>query len=260
MLDKLADILRLTGKRIAGLRDDAARNGVWMGAQLKTAADMEAHRTLSSALAQLEGGWPVISEEDTRFHTAERPDRYWLIDPIDGTASFADGFSGYVTQVALMQGGQPIAAAIFAPALGHMFLAEKGRGATLDGAPLNLRRQNGRLTLIDNYPEARGIAARLFDELKCTGYVESGSIALKVCRVADGTADLFVKDVAIRDWDVAAPALVLAEAGGFLTGIDGEPWTFGGAWEKNGLIAASDEQVWSSACKAIRQLGRASVQ
>lgn len=84
--------------------------------------------------------------------------------------------------------------------------------------------------------------------------MESGSIALKICRIADGSADLFVKDVAVRDWDVAAPSLVLTEAGGTFTGMDGAPWHFGGNWEKRGLIAASGKDGWAAAREELRRM------
>src|SRR3954466_12402195 len=104
-----------------------------------------------------------------------------------------------------MVGARPELAVIYAPAFGQVFGAVRGRGATLNGDTLNCAIPAGRRILIDNYPEPRGIAAEAFTGLKCTGYMESGSLALKVCRVADGSADIFIKDVVVRDWDMAAP-------------------------------------------------------
>ena len=74
-------------------------------------------------------------------------------------------------------------------------------------------------------------------------YVESGSLSLKICRVADGVADLFVKDVEIRDWDVAAPMLILFEAGGVISQVDGAQFDLYGDFEKNGLIVAKSEKL-----------------
>ena len=93
--------------------------------------------------------------------------------------------------------------------------------------------------LTDNYPEPRGIARRLVDGLPCTGYLESGSIGMKICRVAHGEADLFVKDVVLRDWDLAPGHLILSEAGGCMADLQGRPPAYVGSLEKRGGIVAA---------------------
>lgn len=245
MIDKLTEILREVGTALMDLRAAGPIRGDWVDAsQLKTDADLMAHRMICNALGELAPGVPVISEEDVAGQTIARPDRYWLIDPIDGTASFAGGFDGFVTQAALMHGKEPVQAVVVAPALDLVYQAERSAGASLDGIRLNLAEAApNRTILIDNYPEPRGTAAAAHAEMGMTGYVESGSIALKICRVADGTADLFFKDVILRDWDVAPGQLILAEAGGHLTGIDGAPFVFAGDWVKPGLIAATNRDL-----------------
>lgn len=241
MLDKLGAIVEEVGDGLLRWREGPIE-GAWEGTQLKTNADIEAHRDLSRALRGLLD-IPVVSEEDKASHVNERPERYWLIDPIDGTASLAGGFNGFVLQAALMQGDRPVLAAIRAPALGQSYLAENGAGAFLNGERLRVNPVLERTVLIDNYPEPRGVAAELVDQLPCSGYVESGSISLKICRIADGTADVFVKDVAVRDWDIAAPHLVLTEARGVLVGLDGKPYRFAGAVEKRGVIVARNSAL-----------------
>ncbi len=238
MIDQLNRILKKTGEGLLGWRDKPV-GGEWQGAQLKTEADREAHYALSSALIALRE-LPVLSEEDPASHTDPRPDRYWLIDPIDGTASLAGGFDGFVTQAALMENGEPVLASVYAPALDRLYSSEKGGGAFCNGEPIHVSTDENRLILVDNYPEPRGTAIQMMVDLACTGYMESGSISLKICRVADGSADLFFKDIVVRDWDVGAPMLILQEAGGVFTMVDGKPYPFGGDLEKTGLIAARD--------------------
>ncbi len=240
MIDELKSILETVG---AGLLQWQGRaGGEWQGMQLKTRADREAHQALSAALTGLLNV-PVLSEEDPDSHAQTRPERYWLIDPIDGTASLAGGFDGFVTQAALMENGEPVLAAVYAPALGWMYTAEQGGGAFLNGEPIQVSQDETRRILIDNYPEPRGTAIRMMEELGCTGYLESGSISLKILRVADGSADVFFKDVVVRDWDVGAPSLILKEAGGTFSTVDGRPYPFSGPLEKSGLIAARDEDL-----------------
>lgn len=223
---------------ILELRYSVAASGVWEGTQLKTEADRLAHNQLCDVLCDLGEEIPIISEENLHSQLGKRPQRYWLIDPIDGTASFSSGYDGFVTQLALMENCHPSLAAVYAPALQLTYLAAKGRGATLNGRPLKANGESCRMVLIDNYPEPRGIAADAMQALNCTGYRECGSIGLKICRVADGYADLFFKDVVLRDWDVAPGELILREAGGTTANLDGTPFIFNGPFEKQGLIAA----------------------
>ncbi len=250
MLEQAQDCLRQLGARMLDWRRQAqGLSGEWQGAQLKTQADRWAHEFLNQ---QLGGGLPVLSEEDER-HGAQRPDRYWLIDPIDGTASYAGGFSGFVTQAALMEAGVPVLGVVHAPALDLTFSARRGGPAICNGREIRVAADPGRRVLIDNYPQPRGAARLAHDALGCTGYVESGSIALKILRVADGTADLFLKDVEIRDWDVAAPLVVLEAAGGLMLAGDGHPWSFQGGWEKIGLVAANSRGLADEAAQWLGQ-------
>ena len=238
MLESLEKIVTLVGKRLLDWQLAGKKEGKWQGSQFKARADAMAHRELKKRLEKLLPGTPVISEEDPASLVSRRPERYWLIDPLDGTASFAGGFSGYVTQAAFMKNNRPELAAIFAPALGLLYTAERGKGAYLNGKKLGLSKSAPVTALIDNYPAPRGIAEKIFRAFKFKRYIESGSIALKICRVADGSAGLFVKDVPVRDWDLAAPYLVLKEARGTMTDIEGGKIGFNGDYAHKGLVAA----------------------
>jgi 3'(2'), 5'-bisphosphate nucleotidase/myo-inositol-1(or 4)-monophosphatase len=257
MIEVLAGVVRAAGERLLALRGSAHTRGHWEGSQLKTPADLLMHRFLVEHLAPLVPDLPVISEEDAPSHAAGRPPEYWLIDPIDGTASFSGGFSGFVTQVALMRAGRPVLAAIVAPALDLHYCAVAGGGARLNGRALRVEPAGAGRILIDNHPAPRGTARALFDALDCTGYVESGSIALKICRVADGTADLFFKDVVVRDWDVAPAHLLLEEAGGVISGLQREPFVYAGNFDKPGLLAASSAALADAAAAACIAPARA---
>lgn len=222
--------------------DPETRLGVWEGSQFKARADAMAHRALSERLHAIDPRIPVLSEEDPASLTRERPPRYWLIDPIDGTASYVHGFPGYVTQAALVIGDRPEVAAVHAPETGTLYTAVRGRGAHRDGLPLPPLAPcaPGKGVLTDNTPEPRGIALRVHERFGYSAYVESGSISLKLCHIAEGSAHLFVKDVPIRDWDMAAPDLVLAEVGGLAVRLDGGDFGYRGPWEHTGLVAAAD--------------------
>lgn len=246
LLQALDGVLTDLGRSLVQWRDEGRTGGEWVGPQLKAEADQRAHEYLVQALGALEPGTPVLSEEDERTHAQARPARYWLIDPIDGTASWAGGFSGWVTQAALMADDQPALAVVRAPDLGRSYAASAGGGATLNGARLATLRPAGRRILVDNYPQPRGIAAEAVEALGCT-YLESGSIGLKVCLVADGSADLFIKDVPVRDWDMGAPALIAREAGAVLGRLSGEAYVFTGPVEKHGIVVAGSIDDYAAA-------------
>ncbi|GHC90891.1 3'(2'),5'-bisphosphate nucleotidase CysQ [Nocardiopsis terrae] len=230
-------------------RDPRARSGVWEGSQFKAEADAMAHRALSLRLSAIDDRIPVVSEEDPASLSRRRPPRYWLIDPIDGTASYVHGFDGYVTQAALVIGEHPEVAAVFAPESEVLYTAVRGQGARRDGLPLPAHPPTppGHGVLTDNTPEPAGIARRAYERFGYGEYLESGSISLKLCRIAEGHAHLFVKDVPVRDWDVAAPGLVLAETGGLVTRLDGTGFSYRGAFEHTGLVGAADP----STCRTV---------
>lgn len=223
-------------------------------------ADMYAHGRLNDLLAALDPGVPVISEEDPA-HAEDRPDVYWLIDPVDGTASWSGGFDGFVCQLARIEHGVAVFGVIHAPVLGLTWQAALGAGAFLNGQRLFRSHEHSsarELVVVDNYPEARGVTRELVAWLDKARYIESGSIGLKAALVASGRADIFVKDVVVRDWDVA-PALVVAnEVTAYVRRVDGTPFLLQGSYTKvDGLIVASDVTLgsrvarWLSETRAI---------
>jgi len=246
MHNELLNIAQNIGSLLSKLRGDASIKGHWEGSQLKSSADIWAHEEWSRSLEKSFPGIAIVSEEDKISANIDETARYFLIDPIDGTASFAAGFDGFVTQIAYIESGVVQESVVHAPILNLTWHASLGKGSFLGAARLyNDIDKSGRLLLIDNYPQARGIAKTLCQELPTTGYLESGSIGLKLCRVADGSADLFVKDVSVRSWDVAPASLILSERGGIMLDIHGKSIKYGGGFEIDGLIAATDPSLVS---------------
>ena len=250
-MPEVSALLQQVGAVLLELRQQPI-GGEWHGEQLRTQADRIVHELLVQGLERIRPGLACISEEDEHGQISERPDEYWLIDPIDGTRSLAEGFDGFVSQVALMRQGRPVAGWIHAPALAQMYLARKGGGATLNGQPLHLRPDGGLHCLTDNYPQPRGLAARAMVGLGIGNYLECGSIALKICRVADGSADVFVKDVTVRHWDIAPAQLVLEEAGGWLSDMTGAAPHYHGSYQVQGLVATANPDQWQQVVSWLR--------
>lgn len=252
MLERVARLLQSLGAELHARRAARISAGLPVDRAFGAEGDSFAHDRLVRELSAIGPDLPVISEEDVASQTDPRPDRYWLIDPIDGTASYCGGFPGYVTQIALMESGRPVLGAVHVPATQETFLAERGGGATKNGATLRLPAMPQHRRLIDNYPEPRGTAVQMMPRLRCDGYVESGSLGLKICRIADGTAEIFFKDIVLRDWDIAPAALVLEEAGGVMTGVSGGEFAYDGDFEKPGVIAATNAALASETAAALK--------
>lgn len=255
MYSELKTAIRCVGNDVMKCREQGITEGQWIGTQYKAEADLIANEILTKKLKKILD-IPIISEEDNLSHCEERPHKYWLIDPIDGTASYAEGFSGFVCQAALMEFKQPQMAAVYAPAQDKLYMAYRGKGATVNGLRINVRefsRKN--LIIVDNFPQPRGIASIVFHGLHCKQYLESGSIGLKICLVAEGLADIFVKNVPVKDWDLAAPHLILEEAGGKLTLISGKEINYKGSYKKNGLIAVSSSALLSDILNTVSETG-----
>jgi 3'(2'), 5'-bisphosphate nucleotidase len=245
MISGLIDAARRVGNTLEQWAAARRFAGEWHGTQFKAEVDMLAEQLWLDQLHAIAPGTTVVTEEDVRSHRIGRGD-YWLVDPLDGTASFVGDFSGWVTQAAWCEDGRPSLAVVFAPRSNELFHAQAGGGAFVDG--VRLRRPDNAVatTLIDNYPDARGIAADALLHFALPRYIECGSIGLKICRVAAGAADLFIKDVKVKSWDVAPGDLILTEVGGAVTSLNGDRLDYARSLAHDGLIATRSVEFAAS--------------
>lgn len=168
----------------------------------------------------------VLTEESGSLGNAQSPFR-WIVDPIDGTQQFLEGQDVWGHLVALAQGADVLAGAIRLPAIGSELWAARGLGAFRDGKRLAVTRTSdwGRARAV--YRSRRRLAAspqasaiqRLFDTASRADYVVGLGSPLEVIQ---GTADAWI-DAGSKIWDLAAPKVILEEAGGRMTHFDGSP-------------------------------------
>jgi myo-inositol-1(or 4)-monophosphatase len=189
-------------------------------------ADLECDAWLKTTLMGARPGDGWLSEEtaDTEARLALK--RLWVVDPIDGTRDFVRGRTGWAVSVALVEDGEPVVAALAAPARGQLFLAERGRGATLNGAPL---RVSGLASLpgIRLPIDAANINASFWPSPWPGEAVEKpNSLALRMAKLAADEADAWVEGRTVAEWDVAASALIVTEAGGMVTDRTGALLSF----------------------------------
>jgi myo-inositol-1(or 4)-monophosphatase len=234
MLDKVSAIVREAG-RIAAARG-AGDYRRWEKAPGNPVCevDLEVDTFLRERLTALDtdAGW--LSEE-----TVDRSDRIerrriWVVDPIDGTRDFLRARSGWAVSVALVEDRQPVLGVLDAPARGEHWTAEKGRGAWRNGERL---RVSGRTRLVGARIPSDHLAAADAD---LVAVPKPNSIALRMALVAAGEADLVATLKWGFEWDVAAAALIAAEAGATVSGALGQPLTFNSAsGEAFGVLVAT---------------------
>jgi len=240
---KVLPLIERVGDYVLRWRYNQEARQVYSDAEFKTEADQRAHNMLCQGLNELYPGTSIISEED-EITCDSRPNEYWLIDPIDGTASWYHGYDGFVTQAAYIENDIPIFGVIYAPALNKRWDGIKDDGAYLNGNKLPTLNSIDRMTFIDNTREPHGITKDVMLSLAATEYFECGSLGLKSVMVADGTVDIFIKDVWVRDWDLAPASVILNEVGGCLVQANGDAYIFSGdILKKNGFIVARDAEL-----------------
>ena len=189
-------------------------------------ADLECDAYLKERLlsARPDDGWLSEETADTADRLAKR--RLWVVDPIDGTRDFIRGRTGWAVSVALVEDGEVTVAALAAPARGQLYAALKGRGAQRNGRRL---RVSGLASLpgIRLPIDAANMDAAFWPEPWPGVAVEKpNSLALRMAKLAADEADAWVEGRTIAEWDVAASALILAEAGGVGTDRNGQPLVF----------------------------------
>ncbi len=189
--------------------------------QIVTEADIEIDRYLNEALLDEKNDEAWLSEETSDdFRRLERR-RVWIVDPIDGTRSFAEGKPEFTICVSLLEDCEPVLGIVFNPAHEEWFEARKGKGATRNGERLNVSRHGSisDASIVVSKSENR---RRHFDQLFPNANVRSiGSLAYKLVLVASGSFDAYVSWRRSHDWDIAAADLILREAGGDIGDADG---------------------------------------
>jgi myo-inositol-1(or 4)-monophosphatase len=196
---------------------------------LVTEVDLACERMCRETLAERFPDHDVLAEELGGSASGRAPSRFrWVFDPLDGTTNYAHGLPIYCASLALEIDGRAEVAAIYDPARNELFTGERGEGAYLNGRALRVSRTE---TLIDSllvtgFPYT--VHERSGDLVALFGYFLSraravrrlGSAALDLCYVAAGRFEAFWEQH-LKPWDVAAGALVVEEAGGLVTGMDG---------------------------------------
>ena len=195
-----------------------------------TQADLASHRLILDGLRALRPELPVLSEESRAIDYDERKqwERYWLVDPLDGTKEFLKRRNEFTVNIALIHGHRPILGVVHAPALGVTYSAVEGAGALRQrqGEEPELIRvadyKQGGLKIVMSRSHASRPVAELLERIGPAESISVGS-SLKLCLVADGSAHFYPRLGPTMEWDIAAAQAVVEEAGGTVTDLTGRP-------------------------------------
>ncbi len=182
-----------------------------------------------------EYGW--LSEE-----SADDPARLdnalvWIVDPIDGTRGYLAGRHDWCVSAALVEHGSPILGAVFAPVTKEFFLAERGGGTTLNGVPISSA--DGVALDYTRIAGPKPLVERLGMPGGASLHPRIGSLALRLCRVADRGLDAAFAGGQSRDWDLAAADLIVHEANGRMTALAGDAIVYNRADVTHGVLVAA---------------------
>jgi 3'(2'), 5'-bisphosphate nucleotidase len=200
-----------------------------------TAADLAAQTVIAQGLAALDDVLPVISEEARTCDWDVRRswNRYWLVDPLDGTREFVKRNGEFTVNIALIDNHRSVLGVVLAPVTGELYVAEQGQGAWLQTAPggsferIRTRALAQPPVLAGSRSHGGAHERELLDSLlgKEHRLVPLGS-SLKFCLIARGAADVYLRLGLTSEWDTAAAQCVLQEAGGAVLDLQGRPFTY----------------------------------
>ncbi|MBN8988139.1 MAG: 3'(2'),5'-bisphosphate nucleotidase CysQ [Rhizobiales bacterium] len=234
----LANTVREAGALALSLFRTELKNWTKGASSPVSEADIAVNDLVESRLraATPEYGW--LSEESVDDDSRLGRKLVWIVDPIDGTRAYLAGREDWCVSIALVCDATPVLAAVFAPATDEFFFAIHGQGATRNGnrvratagTDLDFSRMAGPKPLVQRLsPSSDDII--LFPRI--------GSLALRLCRVADGGLDAAFAGGQSRDWDLAAANLIVQEAGGKMTALSGDTIEYNRREVTHGVLVAA---------------------
>jgi 3'(2'), 5'-bisphosphate nucleotidase len=198
-----------------------------------TQADLAAHHCIVAGLEALTPGMPIISEESglPEFEERSQWDRYWLIDPLDGTREFVNRNDEFTVNIALIDNQKPVFGVVHVPVFEKTYVGCEGYGATrknADGSvqPIQISASSAQPARIVGSRSHRGASLDAYlESLGECDMIPMGS-SLKFCVIAEGGADLYPRLGLTSEWDTAAAQAVVEQAGGSVVTLDGKPMKY----------------------------------
>ena len=212
-----------------------------------TVADQLAEKVIFEGLQRIAPGIPIVGEEAASAgNIPDVSNRFWLIDPIDGTKEFVNRNGEFTVNIALIDHGVPVLGLVLAPALGTLYAGASGVGAWVEirdaRRPLGVRRVpvDG-LTVVGSRHHGNDAAVEAFLAGRLVAATRAVGSSLKICLLAEGLADVYPRFGRTMEWDTAAGDAVLRAAGGAVRTLDGALLRYGKPGFENPDFAAWGE-------------------
>ena len=240
LADELTQIARQAGNEIMRIYAADFETSRKADQSPVTAADLAGEAVIVAALRRLTPDIPVVAEEEAHAHglPEQAPERFWLVDPLDGTKEFVARNGEFTVNIALIERTAPVLGIIHLPALdqmyrGHSGIAERSvTGASFERIGARTPpAEGGIMTISRSHASDERVKVEELGE-RVQGTMVAGS-SLKFCRLAEGVADLYPRFGTTMEWDTAAGHAVLAAAGGAVSTIEGAPLAYGKAGFRN---------------------------
>jgi myo-inositol-1(or 4)-monophosphatase len=234
----LGDTVREAGALALSLFRTELKNWTKGASSPVSEADIRVNDLLESRLRTATPDYGWLSEESVDDEARLGKHRVWIVDPIDGTRGYLAGREDWCVSVALVENGSALLAAVFAPATDEFFFAARGQGAVRNAVPvsatsgtgLDFSRVAGPKPLVERL-------SRQSDDIIL--HPRIGSLALRLCRVAQGSLDAAFAGGQSRDWDLAAANLIVQEANGNMTALSGDAIAYNRREVTHGVLVAA---------------------
>jgi 3'(2'), 5'-bisphosphate nucleotidase len=234
-----------------------------------TAADREANELIVGRLQKEFPDDGILAEESVDSERRLEKNRVWLIDPMDGTKNFINRDGDFAVQIGLAVGGESILGVVYQPVRRVLYRAARHGGAWIetgdDGAARlsvsNLTRP-GEMVLASSRSHRSPRMDRVVRAFGFKDETRRGSVGVKIGLIAERQADLYMHlSPSTKQWDTCGPEAILAEAGGRLTDLFGQPLRYNGLRvdNRNGIVAtngAAHEMVIENLRSLLREFGR----
>jgi 3'(2'), 5'-bisphosphate nucleotidase len=237
-----------------------------------TAADREANELIVGRLKREFPDDGILAEESIDSEHRLDKDRVWLIDPMDGTKNFIARNGEFAVQIGLAVGGQSVLGVVYAPVRGVLYRAVRNGGAWLEssGQPavrMSVSKQTNpaEMILTSSRSHRSPRMERVVSAFRFKNDIRSGSVGVKIGLIVEQQADLYIHlSPGTKQWDTCGPEAILAEAGGRLTDLFGQPIRYNGLRidNRNGIVAtngAAHDQVIENLAPLLREFGRTPV-
>jgi len=227
-----------------------------------TSADIAAHKLIVEKLSELTPEIPVLSEEaaDISLEKRSQWNRYWLVDPLDGTQEFIARSGDFATIIALVENHKPVMGVVYGPVSGVTYYAYHGKGAwkipdLSESVRIKAYQHDGKASPIAMAISRRQDINRITNRMSSSwnyDLVPLGSAALKACLVAEGAVDCYLRLGPTGEWDTAATQCIVEEAGGRILSTFLEPLSYNerDTLENPNFIVLGDERLpWDEILK-----------